>query len=166
MAPGARLSAPSGISEPEVTTTSARGFTLKITGLMNRRVVLGAFRFRTDYATPAMRWITFWTNLRASVLQLPYGDQGLFITRHAFEAVGGFPPAPIAEDLYLVRRPARRGRIALAPAAAVTSGRRWRQLGPLRTTLINTIIALGCLTGIDPSRLAPLYRWPARTKTP
>ena len=130
--------------------------------LMNRQVVLGAFRFQTDAATPARRWIAFWTNLRASLLQLPYGDQGLFLARRVFEGVGGFPPTPIAEDLYLVRRLARRGRIALAPAAAVTSGRRWRQLGPLRTTLINTIIAGGCLAGIDPGRLAPLYRLPAR----
>ena len=132
--------------------------------LMNRRVVLGAFRFQTDVATPAMRWIAFGTNLRAALLQLPYGDQGLFMARRAFEAGGGFPQAPIAEDLYLVRRMARGGRIVLAPAAVVTSGRRWRQLGPLRTTLINTIIALGCLAGIAPSRLAPLYRLPARKR--
>ncbi len=132
--------------------------------LMNRRVVLGAFRFQTDLVTPAMRWITFWTNLRASLLQLPYGDQGLFLPRRVFEAVGGFPQTPIAEDLYLVRRLARHGRIALAPVAAVTSGRRWRQIGSLRTTMINTIIACGCLAGVDPSRLAPLYRLPARNQ--
>jgi hypothetical protein len=126
--------------------------------LMDRRTVLGAFRFQTDLDTPAMRWISFWTNLRAGRLQLPYGDQALFLYRDRFHAVGGFPEVPIAEDLYLVRRMHRRGRIALAPVAAVTSGRRWRRLGPLRTTLVNTIIALGCLAGVPPQRLAPLYR--------
>jgi rSAM/selenodomain-associated transferase 2 len=132
--------------------------------LMDRRVTFGAFRFRTDLDTPAMRWISFWTSLRASLLQMPYGDQGLFLTRCRFEAAGGFPDVPIAEDLYLVKRLAKRGRIALAPACAVTSGRRWRQHGALRTTLINTIIATGCVAGIDPRRLAPLYRLPARKK--
>ncbi|MBR9981699.1 MAG: glycosyl transferase family 2, partial [Desulfatitalea sp.] len=66
-------------------------------------------------------------------------------------------PAPIAEDLYLARRLSRLGRIALAPGAAVTSSRRWRRIGIVRTTLINTLVAAGCLLGIDPARLAHLY---------
>jgi len=127
--------------------------------LMDRRAVLGAFRFQTDMATPAMRWIAFWTHLRAAWLRLPYGDQGLFLRRGDFWAAGGFPQVPIAEDLYLVRRLARRGRIAIAAAPVVTSARRWQKLGPLRTTLINTAIAIGCLAGADPDRLAPLYRF-------
>jgi hypothetical protein len=102
--------------------------------------------------------IAFFTNLRAGRLKLPYGDQGLFMRRADFYRFGGFPETPIAEDLYLVRKMARNGRIAMAPVAAVTSGRRWRRLGPLRTTLVNTIIAVGCLAGIPPERLSPLYR--------
>jgi rSAM/selenodomain-associated transferase 2/rSAM/selenodomain-associated transferase 1 len=134
--------------------------------LMDRRVVLGAFRFQTDLATPAMHWIAFWTQLRAAWLRLPYGDQGLFLRRRDFWAAGGFPQVPIAEDLYLVRRLAGRGRIALAAAPVVTSARRWREIGPLRTTLINTAIALGCLSGVDPARLAPLYRLSPGKKRP
>jgi rSAM/selenodomain-associated transferase 2/rSAM/selenodomain-associated transferase 1 len=126
--------------------------------LMDRRTVLGAFRFATDIHTPAMQAIAFLTNLRAGRLKLPYGDQGLFMRRDDFYRFGGFPETPIAEDLYLVRKMARNGRIAMAPVAAVTSGRRWRRLGPLRTTLVNTLIAVGCLAGIPPQRLSPLYR--------
>jgi len=64
---------------------------------------------------------------------------------------------PIAEDLFLVRRLMRAGRIALAPGAAVTSGRRWQTLGIGRTTLINSLIAIGCLAGVAPERLTSLY---------
>jgi uncharacterized protein len=134
--------------------------------LMKRRVVLGAFRFQTDLETPAMHWIAFWTQLRAAWLQLPYGDQGLFLRRGDFWATGGFPQVPIAEDLYLVRRLAGKGRIAVAAAPIVTSARRWREIGPLRVTLINTAIALGCLIGVDPARLAPLYRLPSGKRHP
>jgi hypothetical protein len=134
--------------------------------LMDRRTVLGAFRFATDLHTPAMRTIAFFTNLRAGRLKLPYGDQGLFMRRADFNRFGGFPETAIAEDLYLVRKMARNGRIALAPAAAVTSGRRWQRLGPVRTTLVNTIIAVGCLAGVPPERLAPLYRLPAQSIKP
>jgi hypothetical protein len=130
--------------------------------LMDRRIVLGAFRFATDLATPVMRWIGLFTNLRAGWFKLPYGDQGLFMRRVDFFRVGGFPMTTIAEDLFLVRKMARLGRIALVPAAAVTSGRRWQRLGALRTTLINAIIAAGCLAGVAPGRLAPLYRLPLK----
>ncbi len=130
--------------------------------LMDPGVVLGAFRFQMNCKTPVMRWITFWTNLRAKWLRLPYGDQGLFLRRDDFKAGGGFPDVPIAEDLYLVRRMAKQGRIDLASAAAVTSSRRWQRLGPLRTTMINTVIAIGCLAGVNPRRLAPLYRLPVK----
>lgn len=128
--------------------------------LMDRRTVLGAFRFATDMDTPAMRWITFWANQRSEHLQLPYGDQGLFLRRTDFSEIGGFPDVPIAEDLYLARRLRRNGRIALARANAITSGRRWQRLGPLRTTIVNTIIAACCLAGASPSRLASLYKLP------
>ncbi len=127
--------------------------------LMDRRTMLGAFRFATDIHTPVMRKIAFLANLRAGWLNLPYGDQGLFMRKHDFDMAGGFPSVPIAEDLYLVRRMARQGRITLAPAAAITSGRRWQHLGPMRTTIINAVVAVGCLAGVAPQRLAPLYPW-------
>jgi len=125
--------------------------------LMDRRVVLGAFRFRTDLTRPAMRWIECMVNIRSAVLKLPYGDQALFLRRQTFFKFGGFPQVPIAEDLFLVRRLMRAGRIALAPGAAVTSGRRWQTLGIGRTTLVNSLIAFGCLAGVAPGRLTPLY---------
>jgi len=134
--------------------------------LMDRRTVLGAFRFATDVHTPVMRTIAFFTNLRAGRLKLPYGDQGLFVRHADFYRFGGFPETPIAEDLYLVRKMARNGRIVLTPVAAVTSGRRWRRLGPLRTTLVNTLIAVGCLAGIPPQWLSPLYRLPEKKTRP
>lgn len=130
--------------------------------LMDRQIVLGAFQFDTDLKTPAMKRVAYWANLRAAKLRLPYGDQGLFLRREDFFSAGGFPDVPIAEDLHLAREMARRGRVVIAPAAAVTSARRWKQLGPLRTTLVNTLIAVGCLAGVSPHLLAPLYRWPKK----
>lgn len=134
--------------------------------LMDRRTVLGAFHFESDIHTPAMRRVAFLTNLRAGWLRLPDGDQGLFMRKRDFDRVGGFPNVPIAEDLCLVHLMARKGRIVLAPAAAVTSGRRWQRLGPVRTTIIHTIIAVGCLAGVAPRRLAPLYRLPVKKIKP
>jgi hypothetical protein len=74
-----------------------------------------------------------------------------------FDRIGGFMPVPIAEDLFLVRRLARIGQIRLAPVPVVTSGRRWRTIGVWRATLINYLIAGGCLMRIPARYLAPLY---------
>jgi len=126
--------------------------------LMDPRIVLGAFRFKTDWDHWGMRLIEKTAYLRARLLGLPYGDQGFFLRRETFERVGGFPETAIAEDLLLARRLARLGRLAMAPSPAVTSGRRWRQVGIGRATLMNYVIAGGCLFGVDPGRLAPLYK--------
>jgi len=104
-----------------------------------------------------MRWIERAVNLRSRYQHMPYGDQALYVRRKIFQALGGFPDVPIAEDLLFVRRLTRRGRIAIAPVAAVTSGRRWQRLGPLRTTLVNQAILLGIRLGIPLEKLARLY---------
>ena len=127
--------------------------------LMDHRMVAGAFQFKTDCGEPGMRLIEKAARIRSSLFQMPYGDQALFMPQSIFKSVGGFPITPIAEDLYLVRRLARLGRIGLAKGAAFTSGRRWRHIGIWRATMVNYLIAVGCLIGVDPHRLAPLYRW-------
>jgi uncharacterized protein len=117
----------------------------------------GAFRFRTDAPIPLMKTVEFVTNIRSRLFQIPYGDQALFMKRTVFDSLGGFPEVALAEDLLLVRKLRRRGRIRIAGAEAVTSGRRWQRLGVLRTTLINQIVLIGVAMGVSPMTLAQLY---------
>ena len=125
---------------------------------MDPEIVAGTFKFDTDLDHPLMRLIEGLTNFRSQILRMPYGDQGIFVRRSVFEAVGGFPEVSIAEDLFLVRLLSKCGRIRIVPAKAVTSGRRWRELGLFRTTLINQMIVAGCYLGISSRELARLYR--------
>ncbi|MFO8013891.1 MAG: TIGR04283 family arsenosugar biosynthesis glycosyltransferase [Phycisphaerae bacterium] len=124
--------------------------------LMDPRIVGGAFRFRTDLDTPWMRAIERLTDLRSRRLRLPYGDQALFVRREAFEALGGFPKVPIAEDLHLVRRLNRWGRVVTLAAPAVTSARRWRTRGRFRTTLVHQAVVAGIYAGVPTAWLARL----------
>jgi hypothetical protein len=126
--------------------------------LMDRRVALGAFRFKTDLNRPLMRGIELATHIRSKYLELPYGDQALFVRKLHFHAAAGFPELPVAEDLFFVRLVSKLGRVAIAPAHAVTSGRRWKERGALRTTLINQLILAGFALGVSPKTLARLYR--------
>ncbi|MHB8835116.1 MAG: TIGR04283 family arsenosugar biosynthesis glycosyltransferase [Candidatus Methylomirabilia bacterium] len=118
----------------------------------------GAFRFRTDGSGAAMRLVEWGANVRSTVLRWPYGDQGLFMEKRVFDEVGGFSPLPIMEDYELVRRLRRRGPVLTLSEPAITSARRWRRLGALRTTGLNLAMIAGFRAGVPPERLARFYR--------
>ena len=121
-------------------------------------VVAGAFRLAIEGRRRILRWIETGANWRSCWLQLPYGDQALFLRSRLLFEMGGYADLPIMEDYDLVRRLARRGRIRLAPEAVVTSARRWNRLGVFRTTLLNQVMVTGHLLGVSPRRMARLYR--------
>ncbi len=126
--------------------------------LNNPNTVAGAFRFKTDTSSLAMRIVEWGTNFRSTVLQSPYGDQGLFMERRVFDEMGGFSTIPIMEDFELIRRLRRRGIIITLREQAMTSGRRWQQLGTIRTTIINQLMIVGFLLGVPAEKLRYLYR--------
>ena len=121
-------------------------------------VVAGAFKLRIEAANLGLRLIERLANLRSRRLQMPYGDQALFLTAETFRQSGGFPEIPLMEDFNFVRRLKRRGRIAIVPSPALTSARRWAKRGILRQTLLNQALICGCLLGVSPDRLARWYK--------
>ena len=131
--------------------------------LMAPGPVLGAFRFKTDFRRPLMRVVEWVTHLRSKYLRLPYGDQAIFMKRKVFERAGGFPVVPIGEDLLLVRHLIRHEKVQvfLATGTAVTSGRRWKTLGPLKTTWINLSMLTGMAMGVSLQTLFRLYQRPS-----
>lgn len=120
-------------------------------------VVAGAFEFRVDAPGGRFRRLERMVNWRAKRLQMPYGDQGLFMRTRVFREIGGFGSLPIMEDFDLVRRLRRKGRIVSVRGAAVTSARRWRQTGVCRATCVNLLMVAGYFAGVSPSRLARFY---------
>lgn len=140
-------------------TVLPSGWTEQVRAILAEpRVALGAFRLAIGGATVAERLIACGANWRSRWLALPYGDQGLFMARASFEQLVGFRPLPIMEDWDLARRARRRGRVVLADSAVMTSPRRWRKLGPVRTTLVNALVVAGFRLGVPPHRLARFYR--------
>lgn len=114
------------------------------------------FAFALDDPSPEARRLERLVAWRCRALALPYGDQGLLIPRALYEAVGGFRPLPLMEDVDLVRRLGRR-RLRALPAAAVTSAERWRREGWRRRSARN----LACLSlwflGVPPAAIKRLY---------
>lgn len=120
--------------------------------------IAGAFAVRIDAPQPALRWIERGINWRSRVLQMPYGDQAIFLRARVFQETGGFSELPIMEDFELIRRLQQRGSITLVDKPVVTSARRWLQNGILQTTLINQLVILGYFLGVNTEHLVRFYR--------
>lgn len=141
------------------TTLPARWRTAVVNTLRQPRVAAGAFRFSIREHFIGRHWVEWTTNLRSRWLQTPYGDQALFLRRTLFEELGGFAAVPIMEDYELNQRLRRQGRIATcAEATVMTSGRRWKRHGVLKTTLVNQLMIAGHHLGVNPATLASFYR--------
>ena len=117
----------------------------------------GYFDLRLDAAAWQARVIERGVALRAWALGLPYGDQGLLISRRLYDELGGFRPLALMEDVDLVRRIGRH-RLRRLAAPALTSADRWRRDGWIRRSARN----LACLAlyagGVTPTRIARFYR--------
>jgi rSAM/selenodomain-associated transferase 2 len=115
-----------------------------------------AFRFKLDDKGLAPRLLEAIVRARCAVLSLPYGDQGLLISRSLFDEVGGYKAMPIMEDVDIVRRLGRK-RIAALNADATTSAERYRREGYVARTLRNqTCLALFSV-GMPATTISRLY---------
>jgi rSAM/selenodomain-associated transferase 2 len=112
------------------------------------------FRFRLDDPVWQARAIERGVGLRVMLLGLPYGDQGLLVSRRHYENMGGYRPLPLMEDVDLVRR---LGRPKLLQVDAVTSAERWRRDGWFRRSGRNLGLLGLYVVGVSPERLARLY---------
>ncbi len=114
---------------------------MRAVDLGEREDAAGAFRFALDDSGAWARTLETAVQLRCLLLRLPYGDQGLLISRKLYDEVGGFQPLALMEDVDMVRRLGRR-RIAGLRANALTCSRRYRSGGYGMRALRN----LTCLT--------------------
>ena len=125
--------------------------------LRNPDVVGGNFDIRyegSDWVAAAFTSVNRWRR-RLGVF---YGDSGIFCRRRVFESLGGYAPWPILEDYDFARRLRKAGRLALLDEPIWVSDRRWRTSG-LLPTLWSWFWVQGLyLAGVEPQRLAGLYR--------
>ncbi|MCY3770546.1 MAG: TIGR04283 family arsenosugar biosynthesis glycosyltransferase [Gemmatimonadetes bacterium] len=117
----------------------------------------GRFRFDIAHAKGIYRWIARGTNFRSRFLGITYGDQAIYTTREAFEAVGGFPGIPVFEDARFADRLKNAGGLDWIDEAVLTSARRWERRGPVRTLLLTWLLRLLYTLFVPPRFLARFY---------
>ncbi|HLX07004.1 MAG TPA: TIGR04283 family arsenosugar biosynthesis glycosyltransferase [Thermoanaerobaculia bacterium] len=122
-----------------------------------RPVLGGAFLLRFDTDRRLLRLGAWLINQRTRATRLPLGDQAHFLTRAAFDELGGYREWPILEDLDLSWRLRRHGRTVILEQRVTTGARRFVELGVVRTVAINWWIWLLFVAGVSPRRLARLY---------
>ena len=110
--------------------------------LKNPEVAAGAFQLRVDGPGWWFPFISAVANLRSRLLSLPFGDQAVFMAKSTFQKIGGYQPVPILEDVRLIEAAAKLGRIAIIPATATTSPRKWLAHGRLATTAHHWLLML------------------------
>ena len=126
-------------------------------GLRHARKSWGRFDVRLSRRSPVLRIVGELMNLRSRVSGIATGDQGIFINRTLFEAVGRFPEIPLMEDIELSRRLKRHARPLCIPDPVTVSARRWEKHGVLRTILLMWRLRLAYWCGADPRTLALRY---------
>ncbi|MBL8658577.1 MAG: TIGR04283 family arsenosugar biosynthesis glycosyltransferase [Rhodospirillales bacterium] len=122
----------------------------------NNRRRAAVLHFRLDDPGFSARLVERAVAVRGSVFGLPYGDQGLLISRAFYEEIGGYKRIPLMEDVDIVRRIGRR-RLRVLDAIALTSAARYRRDGYLMRSLRN-LICLGLYKiGASPRFIANFY---------
>lgn len=118
----------------------------------------GRFDVALDSSRPVLNLVGAMMNLRSRATGIATGDQSVFITRRAWQQVGGWPDVPLMEDIRLSGQLLRAvGRPARLRQRVTVSARRWEQRGVVRTVLLMwTLRALHAL-GISPRMLHRAY---------
>lgn len=123
-----------------------------------RRSAWGRFDVRLSGDRFLFRVIAWFMNKRSRLTGVCTGDQAMFVRRDAFEALGGFLPMPLMEDVELSRRLGLVSRPFCIRSPVVTDSRRWEKLGPWRTIFLMWRLRWRYWRGESPESLAQAYR--------
>ena len=139
-------------------TVLADGWFTEATKFMNLGLdKAGVFKFSFDDPRWLARVIEKIVFLRNKLLAMPFGDQGMLISRSFYEDLGGFKSIPIFEDVDIIRRIGRR-QLVFFNSRAVTSAERYNKNRLFFQSFKNLLMFILYYLGASPHFLVRLYK--------
>ncbi|MBL6932480.1 MAG: TIGR04283 family arsenosugar biosynthesis glycosyltransferase [Rhodospirillales bacterium] len=115
------------------------------------------FSFLLDDDTPAANVLEAIVNWRTKILALPYGDQGLLMSRSLYHDLHGYAPFAIMEDVEIIRRIGR-DRLHVFKAKAITSADKYRRDGYFFRPMKNLFCLCLYFLGVPTRLISKIYR--------
>ena len=120
------------------------------------RIAGGTFTSIFDVDNFWLRFYAFCSTI--DWLCFRYGDQGIFVRRSIFEAMGGYAEIPLMEDIDLMRRLSKYGqRCLIRHYPVTTSARRFLEHGVVRQEAIDVVLVALWFLGVNPCTFAKWY---------
>lgn len=118
----------------------------------------GFFKIIFDDKRLQYRILTYFINLRSRLCNYGTGDQVLFISRELFNQIGGFPCLKIMEDIKICSILKKLTNPIIVNSYVITSARRWKKNGFIRTILKMRFLRFLYKIGIESEILARHYK--------
>ncbi len=122
-----------------------------------QNVVGGAFRVCFNCDQWPYRLVACTTNLRSRIRKIFTGDQAYFVRSASFHTIGGFPDQPLMEDIEIINRLRKIGKVVLLPQYVTTSARRHEKIGLIRSVLFMWYLRTLYKFGTSPVKLHRMY---------
>lgn len=123
----------------------------------NKPRVAGYFDLRFDSPKLSARIIEALVRIRCWFFGLPYGDQGLFIHRSLYDAVGGYPHIPLFEDVAIIQSLGKK-RIARLRRPLITGAEKFERDGFFKRGWRNFRLLRRYLNGETPADILKDYK--------
>ena len=118
----------------------------------------GCFKLKFDDNAVALSLIALGSNLRVKLRNIAFGDQGIFIKKSLFNAVGGFDDLAIMEDYKLSMKLKNYGaKFCQLDQNIVTSSRKFRREGVIKTLVKMQILQYKFRNGASADEIAKSY---------
>ncbi len=138
-------------------TVLAKGWAGAVAAHMAHSDKAAAFRFELDDTSIKARILERLVALRCRLFAMPYGDQGLLVSRNLYDKAGGFRPLPLMEDVDLISRIGR-SRLVYLDIPAITSAERYVRDGYVARIVRNLTCLAMWSVGVSPERIERFYR--------
>ena len=116
----------------------------------------GVFRFALNDRGVRPRLLEHLVALRCWLFALPYGDQGLLISKSLYNQIGGYKQIPLMEDVDIIHRLGRK-RLQRFKTKALTAPVRYQREGYGVRILKNLTCLSAYYLGVPPEKIVKFY---------